>query len=49
MAAGTVIVNLGSEDVVRLTKMDEIMIPADMHYSLENIGDGDAVILFTWV
>lgn len=47
---GTIIVNLESEQgAVRITKLDEILIPRGMWYSLENIGEGSAVLMFTWV
>lgn len=47
--SGTVIVNLLTEKrAVRLTDLDEISIPVGMAYSLENIGDSDAVLMFSW-
>lgn len=49
IVSGTVIVNLLTEKrAVRLTDLDEISIPVGMAYSLENIGDSDAVLMFSW-
>lgn len=49
MVSGTIILNLESEKrVVRVTELDEISIPVGMWYSLENIGNKDAVLMFTW-
>lgn len=49
VASGSVIVNLESEKrAVRLTELDEISIPDGMWYSLENIGDKNSVLMFTW-
>lgn len=49
IATGKVIVNLESEErAVRITEGDEILIPVGMRYSIENINDGQSVIMFTW-
>ena len=49
MGSGSVIVNLESEHrVVRMEELDELLIPVNVWYSIENVGDNPAVLMFTW-
>lgn len=49
VVSGTVMVNLESEkQVARLSTFDEISIPVGMWYSIEKIGEAEAVVMFTW-